>query len=59
MDERLQAEMAAIPAILQYLMSQRKPAHDNTSDPLWRSIFDDANYLAYRFSAAYARSHHD
>ena len=33
MDEREQAEMAALPAILQYLIENRRPPHDNTSDP--------------------------
>ena len=33
MDDRELAELAALPAILDYLISKRQPIHDNTSDP--------------------------
>lgn len=59
MDDREYAELAAVPAILQYLIAERRPAHDNTSDPAWRAIFEDANYFAQRFGAVYARSQRD
>ncbi len=59
MDDREHAELAAVPAILQYLIAERRPAHDNTNDPAWRAIFEDANYFAQRFGAVYARSQRD
>jgi hypothetical protein len=59
MDDREMAELAALPAILQHLISERRPKHDDTADPLWRSVFEDANYLAQRFGAVYARSQRD
>jgi len=59
MDDREQSEMAALPAILQYLLVIRRPPHDNTSDPAWRTLFEDANYLAQRFGGVYSRSQRD
>jgi hypothetical protein len=59
MDDREQAELAALTAILQYLIVNRRPPHDNSSDPAWRAIFEDANYLAQRFGGVYARSQRD
>lgn len=59
MDDREMAELAASPAILQFLISERDPKHDDTSDPSWRTLFEDANYLAQRFGAVYARNNRD
>ncbi len=59
MDDREYAELAAIPAILQYLLEERKPAHDDTNDPKWRALFEDAFYFAQRFGAVYARAQRD
>lgn len=59
MDDRELAELAALPAILEYLIESRRPAHDNTSDPAWRQIFEDANYIAQRFGAVYSRNQRD
>jgi len=59
MDDNDMAELAALPAILNYLIDNRKPKHDDSSDPAWRAIFDDANYLAKRFGASYARAKRD
>lgn len=33
MDDREMAELAALPAILQYLIVKRQPAHSDMSDP--------------------------
>ncbi len=59
MDDREMAELAALPAILQYLIIKRQPAHSDTSDPAWRQIFEDANYIAQRFGAVYSRNQRD
>ena len=59
MDDREMAELAALPAILQQLIAARGPRHDDTNDPTWRAIFEDANYLAQRFGGVYARSKRD
>ena len=59
MDDREHAELVALPAILNYLIEERRPPHDNTGDPAWRSLFEDAFYVAQRFGAVYARSHRD
>lgn len=59
MDDREYAELAAVPALLQYLLSERRPPHDDTKDPAWRQIFEDANYFAARFGAVYARNKRD
>ena len=59
MDDRELAELAALPAILQYLLVHRRPAHDDTNDPAWRTLFEDAYYFAERFGAVYARNRHD
>ncbi len=59
MDDREMAELAALPAILQYLIVNRRPAHDDTSDPKWRETFEDAYYIAQRFGAAYSRNQRD
>jgi hypothetical protein len=59
MDDREYAELAALPAIMQYLIEQRKPAHNDTADPAWRAIFEDANYFAQRFGAVYSRNQRD
>lgn len=59
MDDREQAELAALPAILEYLMEKRQPKHDDTSDPAWRTLFEDAFYFAQRFGAVYARGQRD
>ena len=39
MDDRELAELAALPAILHYLIAERRPAHKDTSGPAWRDIF--------------------
>jgi len=59
MDNREHAELAAVTAILQYLIAERKPAHDDTTDPAWRTLFEDAWYFAERFGAVYARNQND
>lgn len=59
MDDRELAELAALPAILNYLIVARRPAHDDTSDPKWRAIFEDANYIAQRFGAVHSRNQRD
>lgn len=59
MDDREMAELAALPAILQYLIVKRQPPQDNTSDPAWRQIFEDANYIAQRYGAVYSRNQRD
>lgn len=59
MDDRELAELAALPAILQYLIAERRPAHKDTADPAWREIFEDANYIAQRFGAVYSRNQRD
>ncbi len=59
MDDREMAELAAVPAILQYLISERRPDHANTNDPKWRQIFEDTNYFAARFGAVYSRNQRD
>lgn len=59
MDDRELAELAALPAIIQYLIAERHPAHNDTADPKWREIFEDANYIAQRFGAVYSRNQRD
>lgn len=59
MDDRELAELAALPAILEYLIANRQPAHDDTADPKWRALFEDANYIAQRFGAVYSRNQRD
>jgi hypothetical protein len=59
MDDREFAELAALPAILKYLIEERRPKHDDTSDPAWRQLFEDANYFAQRFGGVYARAKRD
>jgi len=59
MDDREQGTLAALPAILEYLMNERRPRHDDTNDPAWRTLFEDANYFAERFGAVYARAQRD
>lgn len=59
MDDREAAELAALPAIMQYLIANRRPPHDNSSDPAWRAMFEDAYYLAQRFGGVYARGQRD
>lgn len=59
MDDREMAELAALPAILQYLLEARKPKQDDTNDPAWRTLFEDANYFAQRFGGVYARNKRD
>lgn len=56
MDDRELAELAALPAILQYLFQARAPQHADTNDPAWREIFEDANFLAQRYGGVYARN---
>ncbi|MBT8132102.1 MAG: hypothetical protein KJO35_07525 [Gammaproteobacteria bacterium] len=56
MDDREMAELAALPAILEYLIAQRQPRHDDTNDETWRAVFEDANYFAQRFGGVYARA---
>lgn len=59
MEDRELAELAALPAILQHLIAQRQPKHDDTADPVWRKLFEDANYLAQRFGGIYLRNKRD
>lgn len=53
------AELAALPAVLQYLIEKRQPSHSDTSDPAWRQVFEDANYISQRFGAVYSRNQRD
>lgn len=59
MESREQAELAAIPAILDYLMQEMRPPIGKNDDPAWRTVFDDAYYLAQRFGATWARAQRD
>lgn len=59
MEPRDQAELAAVPAILEYLMREMKPPVGNNDDPAWRQVFEDAFYLAQRFGGAWARAQRD
>lgn len=59
MDDREHAELAALPAILGYLINERRPAHNDTNDPAWRTLFEDAYYFAQRFGAVYAKNQRD
>ncbi len=59
MEPRDQAALAAIPALLDYLMKEVRPPVGDNDDPRWRTVFDDAYYLAHRFGAAWARAHRD
>ncbi len=59
MDDREKGAIAALPAILTYLMNERRPKQDDTSDPAWRTLFEDANYLAERFGGVFARAQRD
>ncbi|MBT8085921.1 MAG: hypothetical protein HKN35_15540 [Woeseia sp.] len=59
MDDRETGTLAALPAIITYLINERRPAHDDTNDPKWRTLFEDANYFAERFGAVYARAQRD
>lgn len=59
MDPREYAELAALPAILEYLMNEKKPPVGRNDDPEWRAVFEDAYYLAQRFGGAYARAQRD
>ncbi len=59
MDDREMAEIAALPAILSYLLAARSPKHDDTNDPAWRTLFEDATYFAQRYGAVYSRSQRD
>lgn len=59
MDDREMAELAALPAILHYPISERRPDHGDTNDPKWSQVLEDANYFAQRFGAVYSRSQRD
>ncbi|NNC76567.1 MAG: hypothetical protein HKN77_01310 [Woeseiaceae bacterium] len=59
MEDREMAELAALPAILTYLIANRQPSHSDTSDPKWREVFEDANYIAQRYGAVYSRNQRD
>lgn len=59
MEPRDHAELAAIPAILEYLMKEMRPPIGANDDPAWRTVFDDTYYLAQRFGAAWARAQRD
>lgn len=59
MDPRDYAELAAVPAILEYLMKEMKPPADKNDDPAWRAVFENAYYLAQRFGGAWARAQRD
>ncbi len=59
MEPRDHAELAAVPAILEYLMKEMKPPVGKNDDPAWRAVFEDAYYLAQRFGGAWARAQRD
>ncbi len=47
MQERDQAALAALPAILAYILSARKPPVDDHKDSRWLDAFLEARDMAY------------
>ena len=47
MQERDQAALAALPAILAYVLNERKPPIDDHKDPQWLNAFLEARDMAY------------
>jgi hypothetical protein len=47
MQERDEAALAALPAILAYILSARKPPVDDHKDPRWLEAFLEARDMAY------------
>ena len=47
MQERDEAALAALPAILAYILSARKPPVDDHKDPRWLDAFLEARDMAY------------
>ncbi len=49
MEEYSQAALAALPAILGYILDQRTPPPDYDQDQQWLDAFEDARSLAIQF----------
>ena len=47
MEERDQAALAALPAILAYILNARVPPVDDHRDPRWLDAFLEARDMAY------------
>lgn len=47
MEERDQAALAALPAILSYILEARKPPVDDHQDQRWLDAFLEARNMAY------------
>lgn len=47
MEERDQAALAALPAILSYILEARKPPVDDHKDQKWLDAFLEARDMAY------------
>ena len=48
MEERDKAALAALPAILAYILDARKPPVDNHRDQRWLDAFLEARDMAYQ-----------
>ena len=48
MEERDQAALAALPAILAYILSERLPPVDNHKDDLWLEAILEARDMSYQ-----------
>ncbi len=49
MEEYDQATLAALPAILGYILNDREPPVDDPQDEQWLDAFEDARSLAIQF----------
>ncbi len=47
MEERDEAALAALPAILAYILNERLPPVDNHEDELWLETFLEARDMSY------------
>ena len=56
MNERDQAALAALPAILGYILNDREPPVDGAQDEWWLEAFEDARELAIRFGGRWPYS---
>ena len=48
MEVRDQAALAALPAILTYILNEREPPIDDLDDPEWLSSFLEARDMAFQ-----------
>ncbi len=48
MEERDQAALAALPAILTYILNERRPPVDDHEDDLWLEAFLEARDMPYQ-----------